>query len=77
MASTASDLVKLPELTESTVLENLRKRYAEDLIYTCVGDILVTLNPFKLLPIYTPEVLERYMTEDGASQAPHIFKLAD
>ena len=41
------DLASLPELDEGILLEELRTRYKQNNIYTYVGDILVSVNPFK------------------------------
>ena len=46
-------MVNLNDLSEQTILHNLRIRFEKDVIYTNVGQILVSVNPFKLLPIYT------------------------
>ena len=55
-------------------LHNLRKRFLSDQIYTSVGTILVAVNPFKLLPIYPPEVLQSYV--GGAdSKVPHCWSI--
>lgn len=53
-------------------------RYGADEIYTRVSDILISVNPFKLLPIYTPEVLGRYVRAGaGASKLPpHCYAVA-
>lgn len=50
------NMVKLNDLNEPTILNNLRNRYKKYEIYTYVGTILIAVNPFKLLPIYTPEI---------------------
>ena len=49
------DVVKLLKLSEAALLHNLRVRYARDEIYTRAGAILISVNPFKQLNIYTPE----------------------
>ncbi|KAG8510487.1 Myosin-IIIb, partial [Galemys pyrenaicus] len=38
-----------------TIIHQLQKRYMDLLIYTYVGDILVALNPFQNLYIYSPQ----------------------
>jgi hypothetical protein len=50
------NMVKLNDLNEPTILHNLRNRYKKNEIYTYVGTILIAVNPFKLLPLYTPQV---------------------
>jgi myosin heavy subunit len=58
-----------------SILHNLRLRYKEDLIYTSISSILISVNPFKLLPLYTPAMLEKY--RNGARNLPpHVFGIA-
>jgi myosin-5 len=44
-----ADLIRMAALTEETLLHNLRERYQADEIYTCIGDIVVAVNPYKQL----------------------------
>lgn len=37
----------LPELTEQTLLDNLKDRFNSGHIYTYIGPILVAVNPFR------------------------------
>lgn len=41
---------------QNTVTEQLQSRYGRDQIYTYVGDILIAVNPFHKMEIYTPQV---------------------
>jgi myosin heavy subunit len=73
-----SNLIELHHLTENAVLHVLRNRYREDHIYTFVSSILIAVNPFRDLPIYGTEWIERYRsTADRRSLPPHIFITAD
>lgn len=50
------DLASLEVLTEDAIVEQLQKRYTENQIYTYIGDILVAVNPFTDIGIYTTKV---------------------
>ena len=41
-------------------MANLAKRFSADKIYTYIGEVLVSVNPYKHLPIYTPETIGAY-----------------
>ncbi|XP_067891481.1 myosin-IIIb isoform X2 [Heterodontus francisci] len=71
------DLVTLEFLDEETIIFCLQKRYSELQIYTYVGDILIALNPFQDLPIYSPEFSKLYHGVKRCSNPPHIFATAD
>lgn len=71
------DLCMLPELTEQTLLENLRDRFETGHFYTYIGPILVAVNPFKFLPIYNPKYVQLYQNRRLGDLPPHIFALAD
>ena len=71
------NLIQLNELTENTILHNLRIRFQADKIYTFVSSILVAVNPLKMLEVYTPELLDSYKDEGTAGKAPHCWSIAD
>lgn len=72
------DLCQLPDLNESTLLENLRQRFDAGHIYTYVGSILIAVNPFKFHPIYNPKYVRLYQNQRvGPILPPHIFAIAD
>jgi hypothetical protein len=70
------DLVRLEDMNIPTVMLNLKERAKKDLIYTNVGSILVSVNPYQLLPIYTPAVMEQYRRQIP-NLPPHPFSVAD
>jgi myosin heavy subunit len=53
VASSVEDLATLAHLHEPSLLHVLSLRFSKDLIYTCSGSILLAVNPFKTLPLYT------------------------
>ena len=71
------DMITLDNLSEDTMLQNLHKRYLKNKIYTYTGTILISVNPFKSLPIYTSAVLNRYIGKRIGIEPPHIFAVAD
>ncbi|CAM4400283.1 unnamed protein product [Caretta caretta] len=74
------DLATLSELTDSSLLYEIQKRFSNNQIYTYVGDILLLVNPFKELPIYSTMVTQLYLSDSGklcSSLPPHIFSCAE
>ncbi|XP_037613510.1 myosin-IIIa isoform X1 [Sebastes umbrosus] len=71
------DLATLEVLDENTVTEQLQSRYGRDQIYTYVGDILIAVNPFHKMDIYTPEYTKMYIGAKRTANSPHIFAVAD
>lgn len=71
------DLATLPDLDDTILLEELHHRYRRDLIYTYIGDILVSINPYKSLPgLYGEELGHRYGKAKTLGELlPHIYAL--
>uniref|UniRef100_A0A3P8SVJ3 Myosin IHb n=1 Tax=Amphiprion percula TaxID=161767 RepID=A0A3P8SVJ3_AMPPE len=66
-----------PHTSESAFLDNLRKRFHENLIYTYIGTLLVSVNPYKELDIYSKKQMDTYMGVNFFELPPHIYALAD
>ncbi|KAJ8278097.1 hypothetical protein GJAV_G00083790 [Gymnothorax javanicus] len=71
------DLATLEVLEENTVTDHLQKRYSKEQIYTYVGDILIAVNPFHPVDLYSPEFTKMYIGAKRTANAPHIFAVAD
>uniref|UniRef100_A0A671Y6F3 Myosin IH n=1 Tax=Sparus aurata TaxID=8175 RepID=A0A671Y6F3_SPAAU len=71
------DFVLLDETTDAAFLSNLKKRFSRDLIYTYIGTLLVSVNPYKELDIYNKKQMETYMGINFFELPPHIYALAD
>ncbi|XP_031508316.1 myosin-IIIa isoform X4 [Papio anubis] len=71
------DLATLEVLDENTVSEQLEKCYSRDQIYIYVGDILIALNPFQSLDLYSTKHSKLYIGSKRTASPPHIFAMAD
>eukprot|EP01060_Flectonema_neradi_P032331 TRINITY_DN5116_c0_g1_i2.p1 TRINITY_DN5116_c0_g1~~TRINITY_DN5116_c0_g1_i2.p1 ORF type:complete len:1830 (+),score=458.32 TRINITY_DN5116_c0_g1_i2:42-5531(+) len=67
------DLLKMGELHEGALLRCVRKRHANDEIYTFIGgSVVLSLNPWKFtIPSYTPDRIPFYAS--GGKDPPHIW----
>ncbi|RMB92167.1 hypothetical protein DUI87_31278 [Hirundo rustica rustica] len=71
------DMAMMTHLHEPAVLYNLKERYAAWMIYTYSGLFCVTVNPYKWLPVYNPEVVSGYRGKKRQEAPPHIFSISD
>ncbi|PHT48041.1 Myosin-1 [Capsicum baccatum] len=69
------DLMQLSYLNEPSVLYNLQYRYNRDMIYTKAGPVLVAVNPFKKVPLYSNEYIEAYKRK--SIESPHVYAITD
>ncbi|XP_046902037.1 unconventional myosin-Ib isoform X3 [Hypomesus transpacificus] len=71
------DMVLLEPLSEESFIENLRNRFDHNEIYTYIGSVVISMNPYRSLPIFTPEKVEEYRNRNFYELSPHIYALAD
>lgn len=64
-------------LSEEAIGEQLQKRFESNQIYTYIGDILVAVNPFTNLGLYSGQHQKRYVGRSRSENPPHIFAVAD
>jgi len=77
------DLLHMVTLHDSLLLQQVRGRYWQDIIYTNIGPIVLALNPYNYnLPLYTDDNMPKYIEEKaaalhGGSQLPtHTWSVA-
>ncbi|XP_068919472.1 unconventional myosin-VIIb, partial [Petaurus breviceps papuanus] len=71
------DMILLGELNEAGMVHNLFIRYQKHKIYTYIGAILVAVNPYQMLPIYTMDQIQLYYNRRIGELPPHVFAIAD
>uniref|UniRef100_A0A8C7ZTH1 Osteoclast-stimulating factor 1 n=1 Tax=Oryzias sinensis TaxID=183150 RepID=A0A8C7ZTH1_9TELE len=71
------DMVLLTKINEDAIVENLKKRYMDDYIFTYIGPVLISINPFKQMPYFGDKEIEMYQGAAQYENPPHIYALAD
>ena len=61
-----NDLTQLMEIDEDNIIDILKTRYNNDVIYTNIDDILIAINPYKKLSIYDHDLYN----------SPHVYDIA-
>uniref|UniRef100_A0A8C3AVT8 Osteoclast-stimulating factor 1 n=1 Tax=Cyclopterus lumpus TaxID=8103 RepID=A0A8C3AVT8_CYCLU len=70
-------MVLLSKITEDAIVDNLKKRYMDDYIFTYIGSVLISVNPFKQMPYFTDREIELYQGAAQYENPPHIYALSD
>ncbi|NWS89653.1 MYO1A protein, partial [Toxostoma redivivum] len=76
-AEAVADLVLLDPLTEESLVQTLQERFRRHDIYTYIGNVVISVNPYQALPLYTPEKVEEYHNCSFFAVKPHIYAIAD
>ncbi|SCV00461.1 LAMI_0G05204g1_1 [Lachancea mirantina] len=72
-----SDLTLLSTISDEAINDNLKKRFQNGSIYTYIGHVLISVNPFRDLGIYTEQVLNSYKGKNRLEVPPHVFAIAE
>ncbi|KAI6893638.1 Myosin-1, partial [Hortaea werneckii] len=72
-----SDLTLISKISNEAINDNLKKRFENGEIYTYIDHVLVSVNPFKDLGIYTDKVLDSYRGKNRLEVPPHVFAIAE
>ncbi|KAN0059913.1 Myosin type-2 heavy chain 1 [Thecaphora frezii] len=71
------DLTNLSYLNEPAVLHTILNRYSQRLMYTYSGIVLIAVNPFYGLSLYSPEIIQAYSGKRKGELEPHLFAIAE
>eukprot|EP00727_Mastigamoeba_balamuthi_P009664 m51a1_g532 putative myosin IK (1161) ;mRNA; f:373782-379358 len=70
------DLTLCSNPSTSEITAQLSARLAREFIYTGIGDVLISVNPYKYLPQYSETHIHMYQNATGQTP-PHIFNIAE
>lgn len=59
------------------VLNTIRTRYMQRLIYTYSGIVLIAMNPFDRVALYDPDIVQQYSGRRRGELEPHLFAIAE
>uniref|UniRef100_G3VSQ4 Unconventional myosin-Ia n=1 Tax=Sarcophilus harrisii TaxID=9305 RepID=G3VSQ4_SARHA len=71
------DMILLEPLNEESLINNLEKRFQHKEIYTYIGNVVISVNPYQQLPIFGPEFIDKYKEYNFYELKPHIYALAN
>jgi len=72
------DLVLLDTISEDAIMANFQACFKQDRIYTYIGPVLISVNPFKNVPgLYAPSLLRKYTGRYMFEVAPHVYAVAE
>ena len=73
-----SELSSLKSAEDSALLANTQERYDAGHIYTRSGRLLLAVNPYRKLPIYTDSILNQYKSslQPQVELPPHVYAVA-
>ncbi|XP_047111722.1 unconventional myosin ID [Schistocerca piceifrons] len=71
------DFVLLDEITMETFMENLKRRFQGGKIYSYIGEVCISVNPYRTMNIYGQEYITQYKGREFFENPPHIFAIAD
>lgn len=71
------DFILLDEINTNKFVDNLETRFQAGKIYTYIGEVCVSVNPYRSLNIYGDDYVSEYNGREIFERPPHIFAIAD
>ncbi|XP_037320611.2 unconventional myosin-Id [Pungitius pungitius] len=72
-----ADFVLLDNVSMEEFMANLKLRFEMGRIYTYIGEVVVSVNPYRATNAYGREVVEQYKGRELYERPPHLFAIAD
>ena len=66
-----ADFVLLEEVTTEAFMANLKQRYLKGKIYSYIGEVVVSVNPYRNLVIYDKEYVQVGLIESSQGSPQH------
>ena len=71
---TTDDLISLGEVNDSAILNSTRLRFSQKIIYTSIGSVLMSVNPFaRIEGLYSPLKIVEYENPREGEKAAHVY----
>ncbi|MBN3271327.1 MYO1D protein, partial [Polyodon spathula] len=72
-----ADFVLLDTVSTPEFMANLKLRFEKGRIYTYIGEVVVSVNPYRSMNIYDRATIEQYRDRELYERPPHLFAIAD
>eukprot|EP00924_Labyrinthula_sp_SR-Ha-C_P015193 maker-scaffold_9-snap-gene-11.10-mRNA-1 protein AED:0.02 eAED:0.02 QI:119/1/1/1/0.6/0.66/6/325/753 len=71
------DLCLISDNKKDSITNQLSTRLSRNKIYTSIGEVLVAVNPYRVLNIYGQPHIQKYQNASLGDTSPHIYGLAE
>ncbi|XP_041938437.1 unconventional myosin-Id [Alosa alosa] len=72
-----ADFVLLDNVSIEEFMANLKLRFEKGRIYSYIGEVVVSVNPYRAMNIYGRDTIEQYKGRELYERPPHLFAIAD
>uniref|UniRef100_A0A8C6NV04 Myosin ID n=1 Tax=Nothobranchius furzeri TaxID=105023 RepID=A0A8C6NV04_NOTFU len=72
-----ADFVLLDTVSMEEFMANLKLRFEKGRIYSYIGEVVVSVNPYRAMNIYGRDTIEQYKGRELYERPPHLFAIAD
>ena len=62
---------------DDLVLSPYGSRFEKGRIYSYIGEVVVSVNPYRAMNIYGRDAVEQYRNRELYERPPHLFAIAD
>ena len=66
----------LSKIDDASIVDNLKKRFDDDWIFTYIGAVLVSVNPFKQMKYFTQRETDMYQGAVSSISYSFYFNLS-